>query len=479
MPRESSAEERMTAVAQAHTAFRQLRTSASDERSRWLMGIAEALEEHRSGLVSVADEETSLGTGRLNGELDRTVYQLRHFRDAIAQESHRRGIDQPGDPDASPQPRPSLKQMRVPLGPVAVWGASNFPFAFGVLGGDTASALAAGCPVIAVEHPGHPRTSELLAEIAQGALAKCDTPRGTFALLAGRATGASLIADAQVKAGAFTGSYAGGRALFDIASSRPDPIPFFAEMGSVNPVFITRQAVRQRGGEIAQGLVDSATLGVGQFCTKPGLVFVADGVEFVSMVEDRVVNVAPAPMLTEAIAANYRRRRSEMTDNSTARVSFANASSADELDGSAAVLVIDHEALKESWSVLSDECFGPLMVIVTCDSDSDLVDWAQQTPGSLTATIHASEDDASDRVVVNRLVDELQDSAGRIIFNGWPTGVAVSEAMHHGGPHPATMNPIFTSVGAQAIDRFLKPVTMQGFPDELVPSWLRGGTPPA
>ena len=254
---------------------------------------------------------------------------------------------------------------------------------------------------------------------------------------------------------------------------------FGLAMGSVNPVFITRQAVRQRGGEIAQGLVDSATLGVGQFCTKPGLVFVADGVEFVSMVEDRVVNVAPAPMLTEAIAANYRRRRSEMTDNSTARVSFANASSADELDGSAAVLVIDHEALKESWSVLSDECFGPLMVIVTCDSDSDLVDWAQQTPGSLTATIHASEDDASDRVVVNRLVDELQDSAGRIIFNGWPTGVAVSEAMHHGGPHPATMNPIFTSVGAQAIDRFLKPVTMQGFPDELVPSWLRGGTPPA
>ena len=477
MPRESSAEERVTAVAQAHTAFGHVRASTSGERSRWLLGIAEALEAHRSALVSIADEETTLGTSRLNGELDRTVYQLHHFRDAIAQEKHRRAMDQPGDPDASPQPRPSLRQMRVPLGPVAVWGASNFPFAFGVLGGDTASALAAGCPVIAVEHPGHPRTSELLAEIAQGALGECDAPRGTFALLAGRATGASLIADAHVKAGAFTGSYAGGRTLFDIAISRPDPIPFFAEMGSVNPVFITRQAVRQRGGEIAQGLVDSATLGVGQFCTKPGLVFVADGVDFVTMVEDRVANVAPAPMLTEAIAANYRQRRSEMMDNSSARVSFANASSADESDGSAAVLVIDHEALKESWSVLSDECFGPLMVIVTCDSDSDLVDWAQQTPGSLTATIHASEDDASDRVVVNRLVNELQDSAGRIIFNGWPTGVAVSEAMHHGGPHPATMNPIFTSVGAQAIDRFLKPVTMQGFPDELVPLWLRGGTP--
>ena len=200
----------------------------------------------------------------------------------LLEEKHRRAIDQPGDPDASPQPRPSLRQMRVPLGPVAVWGASNFPFAFGVLGGDTASALAAGCPVIAVEHPGHPRTSELLAEIAQGALGEGDAPRGTFALLAGRATGASLIADAHVKAGAFTGSYAGGRTLFDIAISRPDPIPFFAEMGSVNPVFITRQAVRQRGGEIAQGLVDSATLGVGQFCTKPGLVFVADGVEFVT-----------------------------------------------------------------------------------------------------------------------------------------------------------------------------------------------------
>ena len=250
-------------------------------------------------------------------------------------------------------------------------------------------------------------------------------------------------------------------------------------MGSVNPVFLTRQAVRQRGGEIAQGLVDSATLGVGQFCTKPGLVFVADGAEFVTMVQDRVANVAPSPMLTEAIAANYRQRRSEMMDNSTARATIANASGADESAGSAAVLVIDHEALKESWSVLAEECFGPLMVIVTCDSDSDLVDWAQQTPGSLTATIHACEDDANDRAVVNRLVDELQDSAGRIIFNGWPTGVAVSEAMHHGGPHPATMNPIFTSVGAQAIDRFLKPVTMQGFPDELVPAWLAGGTPSA
>ena len=477
MPRESSAEERMTVVAQAHTAFGHVRASTSGERSRWLLGIAEALEAHRSALVSIADEETTLGTSRLNGELDRTIYQLHHFRDAIAQEKHRRAMDQPGDPDASPQPRPSLRQMRVPLGPVAVWGASNFPFAFGVLGGDTASALAAGCPVIAVEHPGHPRTSELLAEIAQGALGECDAPRGTFALLAGRATGASLIADAHVKAGAFTGSYAGGRALFDIAISRPDPIPFFAEMGSVNPVFITRQAVRQRGGEIAQGLVDSATLGVGQFCTKPGLVFVSDGVDFVTMVEDRVANVAPAPMLTDSIAANYRRRRSEMMHNSAARATFANASSADESEGSAAVLVIDHEALKESWSVLSEECFGPLMVIVTCDSDSHLVDWAQQTPGSLTATIHASGDDPNDRAIVNLLVDELQDSAGRIIFNGWPTGVAVSEAMHHGGPHPATMNPIFTSVGSQAIDRFLKPVTMQGFPDELVPLWLRGGTP--
>ena len=476
MPRESSTDERMTAVARAHTAFRQLRTSTSDERSRWLVGIAEAVEEHRSALVAVADEETTLGAGRLNSELDRTVYQFHHFRSAIAQEKHRRAIDQPGDLEASSQPRPSLKQMRVPLGPVAVWGASNFPFAFGVLGGDTASALAAGCPVIAVEHPGHPQTSELLAKIAQDALAKCDAPRGTFALLAGRATGVGLIADAQVKAGAFTGSYVGGRALFDIASSRPDPIPFFAEMGSVNPVFITRQAVRQRGREIAHGLVESATLGVGQFCTKPGLVFVSDSVDFVTMVEDRVANVAPAPMLTEAIAANYRQRRSEMMDNSTARATIANASGADESAGSAAVLVIDHEALKESWSVLSQECFGPLMVIVSCDSDSDLGDWAQQVPGSLTATIHACEDDPNDRAVVNRLVDELQDSAGRIVFNGWPTGVAVSAAMHHGGPHPATMNPIFTSVGAQAIDRFLKPVTMQGFPDELVPAWLAGGT---
>ena len=165
--------------------------------------------------------------------------------------------------------------------------------------------------------------------------------------------------------------------------------------------------------------------------------------------------------------------------NSTSRATLANASSADQSDGTASVLAIDHEALKESWSVLSEECFGPLMVIVSCDSDSDLVDWAQQTPGSLTATIHASEDDPNDRAVVNRLVDELQNSAGRIIFNGWPTGVAVSEAMHHGGPHPATMNPIFTSVGAQAIDRFLKPVTMQGFPDELVPLCLQGGSPPA
>ena len=181
MPRESSVEERMTAVTQAHAAFRQLRTSASDERSRWLMGIAEAVDAHRSALVAVADEETTLGAGRLNGELDRTIYQFHHFRDAIAQEKHRRAIDQPGDPDASPQPRPSLKQMRVPLGPVAVWGASNFPFAFGVLGGDTASALAAGCPVIAIEHPGHPRTSELLAEIAQGALAMRRSAR-TFAL---------------------------------------------------------------------------------------------------------------------------------------------------------------------------------------------------------------------------------------------------------------------------------------------------------
>ena len=242
------------------------------------------------------------------------------------------------------QPRSSLKQMRSP--DVAVWGASNFPFAFGVLGGDTASALAAGCPVIAVEHPGHPRTSELLAEIAQGALAKCGAPRGAFALLAGRATGASLIADAQVKAGAFTGSYAGGRALFDLASSRPDPIPFFAEMGSVNPVFLTRQAVRQRGGEIAQGLVDSATLGVGQFCTKPGLVFVADSVG---------CRHGGGPSSQRCAGAHahggHRGQLSAAAERDDGQQHFSRDAREREQRGGwriGTVLIIDHEALKES-----------------------------------------------------------------------------------------------------------------------------------
>ena len=359
------------------------------------------------------------------------------------------------------------------MGPVGVWAASNFPFGFGVIGGDTVSALAAGCPVIVKAHPSQPALSAMIGAVVSTALEHADAPAGVFCLIHGMDAGAALITDHRIRAAAFTGSVRGGRALLDLASGRPDPIPFFGELGSINPVFITPSAATARAGEIAEGLVASATQGVGQFCTKPGLVFVPEESDITQRVVDAFRSAAPGAMLNRAM-------RDAFTSGAEARAT---------LDGVSLVESAHHVPAEGAWvaprvavaslatylsdvDLLAAECFGPLTVLIEYPTADALLEAARTIPGCLTATIHGQDGDDDGTLCAN-LVDVLQDTAGRLIWNGWPTGVAVAWAMQHGGPYPASTAPASTSVGATAIHRFLRPVTYQSFPSDLIPVHLR------
>ena len=448
-------------------------SSTTATRARWLRAVAEALESHRPELVVLADQETALGTVRLNGELDRTIVQIGLFVDVLADGSFLEVIIDDADPGARPAPRPALRRGLRAVGPVGVWAASNFPFGFGVIGGDTVSALAAGCPVIVKAHPSQPALSAMIGAVVSTALEHADAPAGVFCLIHGMDAGAALITDHRIRAAAFTGSVRGGRALFDLASGRPDPIPFFGELGSINPVFITPSAATARAGEIAEGLVASATQGVGQFCTKPGLVFVPEESDITQRVVDAFRSAAPGAMLNRAM-------RDAFTSGAEARAT---------LDGVSVVESAHHVPAEGAWVVprvavaslatylsdvdlLAEECFGPLTVLIEYPTADALLEAAWTIPGCLTATIHGQDGD-DDGTLCADLVDVLQDTAGRLIWNGWPTGVAVAWAMQHGGPNPASTAPASTSVGATAIHRFLRPVTYQSFPSDLMPVHLR------
>lgn len=436
------------------------------ERAQALRQVADALDAAGDELVPLAQEESHLPEARLRGELVRTTFQVRLFADVLDEGSYLALTLDTADGDWPPGPRPDLRRMMFPLGPVVVFAASNFPFAFSVAGGDTASALAAGCPVILKAHPGHPRLSIRTGEIVASAL-----PEGVFAVIVGNEAGAAAVTDSRIKAGAFTGSIAGGRALFDLAAGRPDPIPFYGELGSLNPAFVTRAALAERRADIVSGFVGSFTLGTGQFCTKPGLLFVP--VE--SGVEDDLVAaasaVAPAPMLNERIAHGYDTVLSALSGHSAVRTLLAGA----QAKGTAGPTLLSttvKELLEDSEHLL-EECFGPTALVVTYTDESELVAAASAFGGQLTATVHGVDDDT----IAPALLGVLREKAGRILWNGWPTGVAVSWAMHHGGPYPATTAVSHTSVGTSAIDRFLRPVTYQSMPQALLPEALRDDNP--
>jgi NADP-dependent aldehyde dehydrogenase len=440
------------------------RLSAAGDRARWLHAVADSLDAHAAELVEIADRETRLGTARLTGEVARTTGQLRLFASVVEEGSYLEITVDDADAAATP-PRPELRRLLTGVGPVAVFSASNFPFAFSVAGGDTASALAAGNPVVVKAHSGHPDLSRRTADIAIEALRAAGAPEGSLALIEGREAGNALVRHPVIRAAGFTGSLSGGRALFDLASGRVDPIPFYGELGSVNPVVLTAAAVEARGADLASGLVGSFTLGVGQFCTKPGVVFVPGGTGFEDAVAAAVAPVPGGPLLTDRITGAFPDGiRALLSDPSTEVI----AHGAETPEGARPViLATDAAAVAARPETLLEEVFGPLTLLVRYSDEEELHAALRAVPGSLTATLHA---EASDEV--GETLDLLQQRAGRVLFAGWPTGVAVTWSQQHGGPWPATTS-LHTSVGATAIRRFLRPVAYQDAPQHLLPVPLR------
>ncbi len=443
-------------------------------RAQLLRAIAADLEAAGDVIVETADRETGLGAGRLEGELGRTTGQLRMFADHIEDGSHLDVIIDPADPGSG---RPDLRRMQVPLGPVAVFGASNFPLAFSVAGGDTASALAAGCPVVVKGHPSHPGTSEVVGRVIAAAVDAADLDAGVFSLVqgSGNAVGEALVIHPDVAAVGFTGSLAGGRAIFDLAADREVPILVYAEMGSLNPLFVTSAAVSERGGEIAAGYVDSATSGTGQFCTKPGLAFVPDG-EDADAFEEAVAAALGDAELGCLLNAGIAERFSEQTAASAARegvtvVATCEAETDRGLRAAATVLSVSAEDLFAQPELL-EEHFGPFSIVVRCEGLDGMVAAARRLSGNLAAAVHAQPGDE-----IEQLVEVLTRKVGRVVFDGFPTGVAVTDAMHHGGPYPATTSVLHTSVGTTAIRRFLRPVVYQDAPTELLPEELGDARP--
>lgn len=447
-------------------------------RAGLLRSVATALGEHGDELVALADAETALGTARLEGELTRTRLQLELFADVLAEGSYLEVVIDPPDPDARPAPRPDLRRMLVPTGPVAVYAASNFPFAFSVAGGDTASALAAGCPVVLKAHPGHPGLSVRCGQLVTAALAAAGAPDGVFALVHGLAAGRELVSHPAVTAAAFTGSLAGGRALFDLACARPDPIPFYGELGALNPVVVTAGALAARADEIVSGFVSSYALGSGQFCTKPGVVFLPAGHELDGRLAAAAGSAGTGPLLNDRIRAGYEETAAALSAVPGVRSLLEPPSGTGpgwsvrpRLFGVAApTLVARADALLR-------ECFGPAALLVEYASTEELFAALEVLPGSLTGTLHADLDLDPDAELAAAVVARLAARAGRVVFGGWPTGVAVTWAMQHGGPWPATTHAGHTSVGVTAMRRFQRPVVYQNTPEALLPPALRDGNP--
>lgn len=467
------------AVRQAAEAFKTMRLITAAARAAFLESAADEIDKLGAELIETADAETGLGQPRLESERGRTTSQLRLFAELLREGSFVEAIIDTALPARTPTPRPDIRRMLIPLGPVAVFGASNFPLAFSVAGGDTASAFAAGCPVIVKAHPGHPGTSELVARAILAAGEQHGLPAGFFSMVQGDTVrvGQTLVEHPQLEAVGFTGSLRGGRALFDTAARRPRPIPVFAEMGSTNPIVISPQALAVRGEDIAVGLVNSVTLGSGQFCTKPGLVFVVDGAAsqaFIARVAELMSQRQPGVLLNQAVLAHL-----------SAVVEHTRAS------GSVLEWTATHEVTPEGYCFpntvfqttaeqfirdesLQNEHFGPVTMFVTCPTPDALFAAVESLHGNLTATVHS---EAEETAFTGELFSRLREKAGRLIWNGFPTGVEVGYAMQHGGPYPATTAPQVTSVGMMAIKRFMRPVAFQNFPDSLLPDALQDANP--
>ena len=472
----ASTDEVDQAAVLAAKAFEVYRNTPAAVRTALLRGIALEIEELNGTLVKRAVEETALPAARVSAEIARTCSQLRLFADMVEEGSWVDARIDRGDPTRKPLPKPDARSMYRPLGPVAVFCASNFPLAFSVAGGDTASALAAGNTVVVKAHHSHPGTAELVGLAISAAVARFDLPEGVFSLLfgPGNQVGTQLLSHPSIKAGGFTGSRAGGQALMKIAASRPEPIPFHAEMSSVNPVLIFQGALKEREDEIVSGLHASVTLGAGQFCTNPGLIFIpSDAIDsFISKLTEKMMNTARFTMLNSQISRAYHQGLSTLSNQPAIKL-FSGQNDSDGCGCTAAFAVTDSKSFLSN-PVLSEEIFGPATLLVSYGDIGELSEVARTLEGQLTATVHATEVEIENH---QDLLALLETRASRLILNGFPTGVEVSHSIVHGGPFPATSDARFTSVGTRAALRFVRPVCYQDWPDSALPDELKNENP--
>jgi NADP-dependent aldehyde dehydrogenase len=477
--RNASGKQAARAAELAGEAFEAYRAAPVSQRARFLELAASEIDAAGDRAAARAHLETGLPMARLTGEVARTTGQLRLFASALREGSWNGARIDHAVPGRKPARRPDIRARRVPLGPVAVFAASNFPLAFSVAGGDTASALAAGCPVVVKAHEAHPGTSEIVAAAVTRAVAAAGLPPGVFSMIYadGPVTGVDLVRHPAIAAVGFTGSRAVGLGLVAAAAARPVPIPVYAEMSSVNPVFLLPARLSAAASDLAAAFVGSLTLGAGQFCTNPGVVIAVEGPDldrFAAAAAGAVSRSTAAPMLTRKIAAAYRSGTDRLASHPGTAVAARGPGADRETWGSAALIVTTADTFLAHQD-LGDEVFGPASVVVRTRSAEQLLDVARSLEGQLTAAVHA--DSPADDGFAARLMPVLERKAGRIVFNGWPTGVEVVHSMVHGGPFPATSDSRTTSVGTMAMDRFLRPVAYQDVPDALLPSAVREANP--
>lgn len=461
----------------AGTAFHAYRRYSLKQRAGFLRAIAGALETCSDELIETAMQESHLPEARLRNEKGRTIFQLTSYADACERGDWLEARIDTALPQRNP-PRSDIRKTQVPLGPVVVFGSSNFPFAFSTAGGDTACAFAAGCPVIVKAHPGHAKTSTMMADLILQAAAECGMPDGIFAHVYGAsfAVGEALVKHPLTKAVAFTGSYAGGKQLFDWGAQRTEPIPVFAEMGSINPVFLLPEKLKTSAVDLAKQYAASITLGVGQFCTNPGLLLGVEGVDlqdFIAALGEEIKKITPATMLHNGIATAYNDKRSKALLQDEVLLIAESGEPGSDGCGSATVATATAERFLSN-TVLQQEVFGPYSLVVRCSSMDEMIRVAQHLEGQLTCTIMAAEGELQH---YDELVEAVKDRCGRMILNGVPTGVEVCLGMHHGGPFPATTDARFTSVGADGMKRFVRPVAFQNWPDHLLPDELKNDNP--
>ncbi|NVF13512.1 aldehyde dehydrogenase (NADP(+)) [Vreelandella maris] len=472
---QATVEEVEQAVAAASAAYPPFRQLAPEARAQFLEAIADELDALGDDFINDVVRETALPAARINGERGRTSGQLRLFAEVLRRGDFLGARIDLALPERSPLPRPDLRQVKMGLGPVAVFGASNFPLAFSVAGGDTASALAAGCPVVVKAHSSHVMTAEWVAQAIERAARSTAMPAGVFNMIYGSGVGKDLVQAPGIKAVGFTGSLSGGRALCDLAAKRPEPIPVFAEMSSINPVWLMPAALRVRGERIATDLAASVTLGCGQFCTNPGLVLAVDSPEteqFITALGDALASADEQVMLNRQTLEHYQQGVARLAE--LPEVTQLTGGSAEPGKARAHLFRATPDCLFRSDRPLEDEVFGPTTIVVTVPDSETLARYFDVMQGQLTVTLHAEPEDLSAHA---EMMTQLEHRAGRLLLNSYPTGVEVCDAMVHGGPYPATSDARGTSVGTLAIDRYLRPVCFQNYPDAFLPRALQNANP--